>query len=52
MPVPEITLGMPIAFERLNTKVALLMMLPLPKLPEVPRLPTCKVPASRVVVPV
>ena len=46
------TLAMPMALERLNTKVALLTMLPLPKLPEVPALPTCKVPSLMVVVPV
>ena len=51
-PLPEITLAMPMALLRLNTKVALLMMLPLPKLPLVPALPTCNVPASMVVVPV
>ena len=51
-PVPKMTLGMPMALLRLNTKVALLVMPPLPKLPVVVASPTCKVPALMVVVPV
>ena len=51
MPEPEMTFGIPTALLRLNTKVALFTILPLPKLPEVPALPTCKVPALMVVVP-
>ena len=38
--------------ERLNTRAALFVTAPLPRVPTVPPLPTCRVPAETVVVPV
>src|SRR5882724_10887278 len=50
-PVPVIAPPTVIASERLNARVALLVMLPVIE-PEVPPLPICRVPAEMVVVPV
>ena len=50
-PVPEMTLAMVTAFERLTSRVALSTTAPVPRAPVVPPAPTLSVPAEMVVVP-
>ena len=52
LPVPEMALETVSALERLNTRVPLLVVAPVPSVPVVPPSPTCSVPAEIVVVPV
>ena len=51
LPVPEMLLAIVFVLERLKTRLALLMTAPLPSVPAVPPLPTCRTPALIVVVP-
>ena len=50
-PVPETIFATVSALERLNERVALFVILPVPRVPAVPALPICSVPALIVVVP-
>ena len=50
-PVPEMSLAMVTAFERLICRVALSTTAPVPRVPMVPPAPTLKVPEEIVVVP-
>ena len=50
LPVPLMALLMATASERLMIKLPLLVIVPVPKLPDVPPLPTSKVPPLTMVV--
>ena len=50
-PVPSIRFETETASERLKLKIPLLVTTPEPRLPDVPPLPTCRVPAATVVLP-
>ena len=51
LPLPEMALLTPRLSERLNTRLALLVTAPVPKLPALPPAPMRKVPALTVVAP-